>query len=333
MTSNKIRVAVIGAGNMGRHHIRNYSLLPQCELVAVADVVESNKAIADEYDVPFFADAMTMITTVKPKAISIATPTPFHYHLAKFAIENGVHCLIEKPITSTVEQADELIKLAKERKVVLTVGHIEHYNPLVVKLKEVIDTGKVGEVTSIICRRVGGFPKVEPKTNVILDLAVHDAGIINHLLGSQPRNIYSHGSVTHHSKELDSAEILLDYGHASGIIQTNWLTPIKIRTIAVTGSKGFIEGNYITQELKVYKHNMQKKFDSQFSSFVTNMGEPEKDIIAVDFEEPLTVELRAFIARVEGDASVYLVEPELAKSALETVLQATRGIERQHDKD
>ncbi len=324
MSSPKTRVAVIGAGNMGRNHLRNYFLLPEFELVGLADIDPDTKALAAEYKAQHFTDFGKMLDELKPDAVSIVVPTPFHAKVATAALERGIHCLVEKPIASTVAEADALIKLAKKQGVVFTVGHIEHYNPLIRKLKKMVDDGKVGKVTSVVCKRVGGFPAVEPKTDVIIDLAVHDIDITSHVLGQQPKKIYSHGSRTHHSKEIDSAEILMDYGDASGFVQANWLTPVKIRTIGITGSAGYLEGNYITQELEYYKHNMEPISKSNFSNFVGKMGEPEKQVIKVDFEEPLAVELRAFRAKIHGDKNAHLVDPVAAREALKWALEAVR---------
>lgn len=326
-STGKIRVAVIGAGNMGKNHLRNYFLLPESELVGLADINPATKKLADEYGAAFFTDYKQMLDEVKPDAVSIVVPTPFHYDVASEAMNRGIHTLLEKPIASTVEEADALIALAKKKKIVFTVGHIEHYNPLVAELKKLLDKEAIGDITSIICKRVGGFPAVEPKTDVIIDLAVHDIGIISHLLGKNPKQIFSHGSRTHHSHKIDSAEILLDYGQASGFIQANWLTPVKIRTIAVTGSRGYIEGNYITQELEYYEHNMKREqaTDESFSQFIISMGEPKKRIIKVDFEEPLAKELKHFLARINGDNKNYLVGPSEAREALKLALQSVES--------
>lgn len=318
-----IRAAVIGGGNMGKNHLRNYFILPETELVGLADINPDTKALADEYKAEFFTDYRKMLDKLKPEVVSVVVPTPLHAEVASEVIKRGIHCLLEKPIASTVKEADFLINLAKKHKVVLTVGHIEHYNPLVVTLKRLLDNNKIGDITSVVCKRVGGFPTVEPKTDVIIDLAVHDIGIISFLLGKQPKNIYSHGSRTYHSKAIDSAEILMDYGDASGFIQANWLTPVKIRTIAITGSNGYIEGNYITQELEMYEHNTEKyKKNEGFSDFVKKMGEPKKEIIKVDFKEPLAIELSAFIAKIRGDKKIYLVDAMSAREALELALRA-----------
>ena len=320
--TNKVRTAVIGAGNMGKNHLRNYFMLPEAELVGLADINHETKVLADEHHAKHYTDYKKMLDELKPDAVSIVVPTPFHAEVASQVIGRGIHCLLEKPIAGTVKESDALINLAIKQGVVFTVGHIEHYNPLVRKIKAMLDSNKLGEVTSIVCKRVGGFPNAEPKTDVIIDLAVHDIGIISHLLGKQPVNIYSHGSRTHHSKEIDSAEILMDYGKASGFIQSNWLTPVKIRTIAITGSAGYMEGNYITQELLYYKHNMKRS--AGFSDFVIGMGEPQKEIIKVDFMEPLMLELKAFLARIKGVANVHLVHPWDAREALRLALEAVK---------
>lgn len=323
----KIRVAVIGAGNMGKNHLRNYFLLPEAELVGLADINPATKSLADEYKTKFFTDYKQMLDELKPEAVSIVVPTPFHAEVATEVMNRGIHCLLEKPIASTVKEADELIKLAQKKDVIFTVGHIEHYNPLIRKLKLMVDDDRVGKVTSVVCKRVGGFPAVEPKTDVIIDLAVHDIDIVSYILGKQPDRIYSHGSRTHHSNKIDSAEILMDYGDASGFVQSNWLTPVKIRTIAITGSQGYLEGNYITQELQYYKHNMEKIPNEGFSNFVIKMGEPEKEIIKVDFEEPLAVELKAFLSKING-TNAHLVEPTAAREALRFALQAVEPYDK-----
>lgn len=327
LSGKKIRVAVIGAGNMGKNHLRNYFMLPGAELVGLADINPATEKLAKEYGASFFTDYKQMLDEAKPEAVSIVVPTPFHAEVATEVMSRGIHCLLEKPIASTVEEAEALIQLAKKQKVVFTVGHIEHYNPLVVALKKLLDKNTIGEITSIVCKRVGGFPTVEPKTDVIIDLAVHDIGVINFLLGKTPKSITSHGSRTHHSSKIDSAEMLIDYGHASGFIQANWLTPIKIRTIAVTGSNGYIEGNYITQELESYVHNMQKESD-EFFDFIIKMGEARKDIIKVDFQEPLAQELKTFLAKVDGDTSSYIVDPKEAAVALQYALEAVKPYDK-----
>ncbi|HSX06271.1 MAG TPA: Gfo/Idh/MocA family oxidoreductase [Candidatus Saccharimonadia bacterium] len=320
----KVRTAVIGGGNMGKNHLRNYFLLPETDLLGLADINPDTKKLADEYKAKFYTDYKQMLDELQPEAVSVVVPTPFHIEVATEVMNRGIHCLLEKPIASTVKEADTLINLAAKKGVVFTVGHIEHYNPVVRKLKKMVDAGKLGTITSIVAKRVGGFPAVEPKTDVIIDLAVHDIGIISFILGQQPKVIHSHGSRTHHSREVDAAEILMDYGHASGFVQANWLTPVKIRTIAITGSAGYVEGNYITQELEYYEHNMHQVADG-FSNFVAGVGEPERSIIKVDFEEPLALELKSFAAAIRGEKDVPLVSAQEAREALYLALESVKA--------
>lgn len=310
----KIRVAVIGAGNMGCHHVRNYAALPNAELVAIADINPQVKKLASQHGIEYFDDYKKMFDTLDLDAVSIVVPTRFHYRIAKEAMERGIHCLVEKPIASNIDQASHLIELAQKKKLVFTVGHIERYNPVVRKIKELLKKGAVGEVTSVVAKRVGGFPIIQPLTDVIIDLAVHDIDLLSHLLGRQPQYVTSHGSRTLHPKKVDSAEIFLDYGSASGYVQANWITPVKVRTISITGTDGYLEGNYVTQKLDLYQKNIPPA-KSDFKDFVMT-AEPAKKDIEVVFKEPLLLELRAFLNAIQGKAKSDLVDPFDAREAL-----------------
>jgi UDP-N-acetylglucosamine 3-dehydrogenase len=320
-SKQKLRVAVIGAGNMGRNHVRTYHGLEGAELLALADPNPEAAKIAKEYGVRFYDDFKKMLEIEKPEAVSIAVPTPLHYPIASEVMQRGIHCLVEKPIATTPQEGDKLIAQARKKGVVFTVGHIERYNPMIKKLKRLIDKKEIGDITSIVVKRVGGFPAIEPKTDVIIDLAVHDIDIITHLLGSSPKHVYGHGSRTLHSSKVDAAEIFMDYGDASGFVQANWITPVKIRTVAVTGSQGYVEGNYITQELTYYKHNMRVVHDG-FKNFVEVLGEPEKRYIADTPQEPLANELHAFVQAIQDNDTSGLVDPVQAREALKIALTA-----------
>lgn len=327
MANNKpVRVCVIGAGNMGRNHIRKYATLNESELLAISDVNPATQELAKDYGIAFYSDYKKMLDDLKPEAVSIVAPTPLHFPIASDVLNRGIHCLLEKPIASTVKEATELIAIAKTKGVIFTIGHIERYNPVIRKLKEIIDQKSIGKITSIVCRRVGGFPAAEPKTDVIIDLAVHDIDMISYLIGKYPNEIFSHGSRTLHTKRIDAAEILLDYGSASGFVQANWITPVKIRTIAVTGSKGYVEANYITQELIHYGNNM-KRVNNGFESYVKTLGEPKEEVIKVKFTEPLEVEILEFLSAIHSGNSNGLVKPEDAREALKIALLAVKKYE------
>ncbi|MFN8016232.1 MAG: Gfo/Idh/MocA family oxidoreductase [Acidimicrobiia bacterium] len=324
INNRRIKVAVIGAGNMGKNHIRTYNSINEVELLAISDIDPETKNLASEFDINFYTNYIEMLDIEKPDAVSIVVPTPLHFEFAKNVISRGIHLMLEKPIASTVEESDELISAAKEANIIFSIGHVEHYNPMIQKLKKLVDDKEVGEISSIVIKRVGGFPGVEPKTNVIVDLAVHDIEIINYLLGQKPLEISSHGSKTIHSTEVDSAEILMKYKGASGFIQANWITPVKIRTIAVTGSEGYIEGNYISQEITYYKHAI-KPINDSFKNFVNALADNDRYTISSTLKEPLKIELYTFIQAIyENDTSDDngLVKATDARDALKIALEA-----------
>jgi len=291
----KCNVAVVGLGNMGKHHVRNYTAISSANLVAVCDVQQS---IVDEFSEQCGCHGYTsldeMLDSEDIDAVSITAPTKFHYELGKKVLLKGINLLLEKPICDNESDADELIALAEKHNVVLTVGHIERFNPAVLKLKELIDNGALGKVTSIIAKRVGAFPAQIKDANVIIDLAVHDIDIMSYLLDKDPDQIYGNAGRALIDGREDYAEIFLTYGDQNGFIQVNWITPIRIRNLAVTGTKGYAELNYMTQELTLYESNYAQDFDS-FGDYIIKFGTPNKKDITLTKGEPLNLELRHFL--------------------------------------
>jgi len=317
----RLKVGVIGAGHMGRNHARNFRELASVDLVGVADISSEAKVVAEENETRLYEDYLQMIEKEGIDAVSIAVPTTNHFKVASEMLNLGIHTLVEKPIAETMEQAKELGKLAAGNEVVFTVGHIERYNPLVRTIGEIVTSGEIGKVTSIVTTRIGGLPIVEPQTDVISDLAIHDIDVIQYLVRQPIKLISSHGSRTFHSSEIDSAEIMLGTNGTAGFLQANWITPTKIREIRVTGGGGFLRGNYITQELEFLKTNLTDEA-MDFSTFVQRLGQP--DIVRQEIlkQEPLKVELNHFInAIISGDTSA-LVSANEASNALDIALQA-----------
>ncbi len=315
-----LNVGVIGVGNMGKHHARNYSSIPNVTLAALCDISSDVlKPFTQQYKCNGYTDLNDMIERESLDAVSITAPTKTHYRIAKTIINSGINLLIEKPICDNVDEAEELIQLAKEKGVVLMVGHIERFNPAVLKLKELIEQNTIGKITSIIAKRVGAFPAQIKDANVIIDLAVHDIDIFSYLLEQKPDNIYGNAGTALSSKREDYAEIFLTYGDQNGFIQVNWITPIRIRNLAVTGTKGYIELNYMTQELLLYESNYSADFDN-FGDYIIKFGIPNKHEVTLDKQEPLSIELRHFLTCVETEATP-LITGEQGKQALTTALQ------------
>ncbi|MFH8039120.1 MAG: Gfo/Idh/MocA family oxidoreductase [Candidatus Aenigmatarchaeota archaeon] len=294
------KVAVIGVGNMGRHHVRVYSELTNVKLVAISDVNKNvGEIIAKKYGCKFYCNYKEMLEKEEIDGVSIATPTSLHKDVALDVINANKHVLIEKPLADTVENAKKIIKAAKEKDVKLMVGHIERFNPAVRKLKEIINERKLGDIKTIIIRRVGLFPPRIKDTNVIIDLAIHDIDICNYLLGKEPAVLYATAGKALTNRQEDYADIFLRYGTINVFIQVNWITPVKIRNLSITGTKGYAELNYITQDLKIYESIFEKSRDETFEE-VVKFGQPKEIHISVNKKEPLKEELKSFISYING---------------------------------
>lgn len=314
-----LNVAVIGLGNMGKNHVRTYSEIDRVKLLAISDLDETKgKPMAEKYRCKYYKYYNEMLEKEKIDLVSIVVPTAFHEKVALDVIRNKVNLLIEKPIAHSIEAAEKIINEAKKNKVKLAIGHIERFNPAVQKLKEMIDQGRLGEVTSVIARRVGLFPPQIKDANVVIDLAVHDIDVINYLLGRQPDGIEANAGRALISQREDYAEIFMKYRNITGFIQVNWITPIKIRNLSVTGTKGYAEMDYITQDLILYESNYKKDYET-FGD-VVKFSLPNKVQIGLEKGEPLKIELLNVIDAVEQNKEP-LVSGKVGLEALKIAVE------------
>jgi len=289
----KIKTAVIGVGNMGQHHVRVYSEIS--DLVAVADVnAENGMRIARKYGVKFYRDYQMILTEEEIGAVSIAVPTELHKNLAITCLQRKIPTLVEKPIAGLIRDAEEIVEEAKKNDTFLMVGHIERFNPAVMKLKKLIDRGRLGQIISLLAVRVGINPPFGKDLDVATDLAIHDVDVFNYLLGEFPRGrkIIRHKVFKHNTA--DSASIIIEYEKTTGMIQANWITPIKIRKLYVTGTNGFAELDYINQKLVVYSEAHKRKQHGDFFEFIA-FHEPPKKGVYISKKEPLKEELKFFL--------------------------------------
>jgi UDP-N-acetylglucosamine 3-dehydrogenase len=310
---------------MGARHVRKLGELPGVVVAGVVDPDPAAGGLAEGCGVDHFTGIDGLLVHRGVDAVIVATPTPTHHQLVRTAIDAGLHVLVEKPIASTLDEADDLIAAADRADVVLAVGHVERHNPVVKQLKTLIAEGTVGTVSSLLARRVGGLPSREPITDVIIDLAVHDIDVMAYLLDAVPELLAAHGSRTFHGSRHDSAEILLRVGSASGFIQANWVTPTKVRTLTVTGSHGVAEANYVTQDLRLYETAWLEDAPN-FTEFIEAFGRPRELDLPVAREEPLWREHMAFVhdARA-GVVSQSVTGPE-ARVALALALEASAAL-------
>ena len=301
----RLRAGVIGVGAMGRNHARLYSELSNVQLVGVADSTESLAAsVARNYGCKAFLDYHGLLNE-NLDIVSVVVPTTLHKKVALDAIKKGTNVLVEKPIADTSENADQITRAARKSKVKLMVGHVERFNPAVMKLKELIDDGLLGEVVSISAKRVGPYNPRIRDVGIILDLGTHDIDIMSYLYGETIEAVYASAGTVVHSHE-DHAIITLSFrSGSSGVIDTNWLTPHKVRNITVIGSRGIAEVDCIQQTLRIFDQEWVR--DAK-----------------IEKAEPLKLELAHFIDCVRHDKRP-LASGEEGKHALEVALAAVES--------
>lgn len=280
----KLKVAVIGIGNMGMIHARIYSELKDCNLIAVADNDTSKVRFTKKL---FYASYQNLIKEKKPDLVSICVPTSLHYKVTKDCLEKGIHCLVEKPITDSNIMAKKLLILAKKKKKKLLVGHVERFNPAIRRTKEILENKELGKIITISIKRVGMPALHTQDSDVALDLGIHDVDIANYLLNEIPTKVNINKQISFSKNHYDSAEFFLQYKSGASVhIQTNWITPVKIRTLSITGTKGYLELDFIKQDIKIFKNSYEK--------------------LKIDLEkkEPLKEELSYFINCVQNNIKV-----------------------------
>ena len=202
----KVRTAVIGVGYLGRFHAQKYASLPAAELVAVVDASAGNRdQVAAETGCRAVADYRDILAEVD--AVSIATPTPLHYPIAKHCLERGIHVLVEKPITTTLEEARSLVDTAARVGRVLQVGHLERFNAAILALE-----GTLGTPRFVESHRLAPFKERGTDVNVVLDLMIHDIDLIQSLVGAPIASIDAVGASVF-SAGLDIANARIRYAN------------------------------------------------------------------------------------------------------------------------
>lgn len=300
-----MRVGVIGTGAMGQNHVRIYSEMENVELVGIADVDKDRVTqLASEYGTQGFTDYKELLK-MELDAVSIVVPTKLHKQVALEVIESGANLLVEKPIADSTENADAIIKAAKEKNKILMIGHIERFNPAVARLKEIIDSGILGKIVSISTRRVGPYNPRIRDVGVILDIGVHDVDIISYLYGAKANEVYAVAGANIHPFE-DHATIHMRLNHElSGLVEVNWLTPHKIRKLTVVGLEGVAYLDYIDQTVEIHDKDWIRK-------------------AKVEKGEPLKRELEYFIQCVKNVEEAQPSGSE-GKHALEVCLAAIQS--------
>ena len=251
-----IKIGVVGCGYWGPNLIRNLRQSPDCKLKLICDARESRlhhmRSLYPEIiTTPFFDDLIDSDVG----AVVIATPVRFHFEMARACLNAGKHVFIEKPMTRTEAEAEELVALASRQGLILMVGHTFLFSPAVRRIKEIVDSSDIGEVLYISARRLRSQSFCQKDINVVWDLAPHDISIILHLLDDLPTTISCLGS-SHVTRGIEDVTVTyLDFPKdRCAIIQNSWLDPKKVRQMTIVGSHRMIayDDNEPLEKLKIF---------------------------------------------------------------------------------
>lgn len=301
---NKLRVGVVGVGHIGSNHARLYSELGSADFAAVYDVDLARASnIARKYgakaarSLDEFADMVD--------AASVATPTATHYEVAYRLLASNKHLLIEKPITENTKQASELSDIATAQKVILQVGHVERFNPVLSALEE-----RLSHPRFIEAHRLSPYPDRSTDIGVVLDLMIHDLEIILHLVRAPVQNIDAVGvPVLSKGEDIANARIRFENGCVANITSSR-ISPERMRKIRVFQEDAYLSLDYQNQSGEIYR--------------LVN-GRISRDKVAIEREEPLRRELASFIdCAATGRAP--RVSGSQATAALEVAVEITKRI-------
>lgn len=289
--ADRIRTGVIGLGRMGKHHCRVYSSLREAELIGVFDINPTTTAeLAKTYEVKGFNSLDHLLEEVD--AVSIATPTPTHFDIVQRCIAKNVHVLVEKPITDSVEAADQLLDLAdRNPQLMIQVGHIERFNPTYIELKHVIETLTV---LAVNFRRLSPYRVSNKDVDVVLDLMVHDLDLSIDLTGREPSAISAYG-LKPFSTGLDHVVAQLFYPENPLITLTaSRVTEEKIRAVEVTAEDAFIEADFLNKQIYIHRCSTGE-YTSRNNNGVKYQQESLIQRILVPNAEPLALEIKHFL--------------------------------------
>ncbi len=231
---------------MGRHHARNLASLHGVRLVGIADPRAEARADAQAAGMRTF-ESLFALLRAGVDAVVVSVPTTEHEEAARACIDANCAVLIEKPIASHTSAGKRIIEHAERKGVPLMVGYVERYNPAVVAAKEFVQQGNLGEVLSMNARRVGTFPARVRDANVLIDIGVHDIDAVAFVTEKRVRLVSAQGGKAFLNDRVDYALLTIAAGKTAAAIETNWVTPIKRRELAITGTHGYVHVDYMTQ--------------------------------------------------------------------------------------
>ena len=288
----KLNIGVIGTGHLGKLHTKMFKIIDTCNLIGIYDSNEEQaKAAAKEFDVEIFSSLDELLKKVN--AVSIAATTSAHYNLAKKCLDAGKHVFIEKPITATIPEAEEIVKLSESLNLNLQVGHIERFNPALVSMEKYIDDPKF-----IQTDRLAQFNPRGTDVAVVLDLMIHDIDIILSLIKSKVKSIEASGvAVVSDNIDIANARIQFENGAVANVTASR-ISQKKMRKMRIFQRDGYVALDFITGVSEVYKLlPVENKVDPSFISFgEIGVGDKKKRLV---YEQPQQKDINALKYELE----------------------------------
>lgn len=300
MNTQDVKIGVIGVGHLGQHHARLLAEIKGAKLVGVVDVNEAGRELAAKYSVPFYNDYRELAGKVD--AVTVVVPTFLHHEVAKFFLERNVHTFIEKPITKTLEEANDLVKLAGQKQLTLQVGHVERFNAAILKLQSLCESPRFIE-----CQRMGPFSTRIQDVGVVQDLMIHDIDIVLSLVRSPIKRIDAVGvAVLSDNEDIANAHIVFENGCIANLTASR-ISDERIRKLRIFELDKYCSLDYANQAITMRrKSNLEEKII--------------REELEVHKAEPLRLELEHFITCIK-ERKKPLVTIEDGKNALEVAVE------------
>ncbi len=295
--AENLRVGVLGIGSMGRHHVRNARALDGFELVAVADPSGDRFGVSGDLDV--LPDVDALIDAGIDAAI-VAVPTVYHEDAALKLAAAGVHTMIEKPLSDSVESGERVAEAFDSAGLVGAVGYVERCNPALLELRRRISEGQLGEVYQVVTRRQSPFPSRISDVGVVKDLATHDVDLAAWIAGSDYELVFA--QTAHRSGRQHEDMVTVSGRFANGVLVSNlvnWLTPFKERVTIVTGEHGAFVADTAMGDLTFFENGSFPVEWDQVAAF-RGVSEGQATRYALQKREPLAVEQANFRDAILG---------------------------------
>jgi predicted dehydrogenase len=300
MNKESVKIGVIGIGHLGRHHARILAEMQGPELVGISDInEEAGRELSEKYNVPFYKDYKEL--EGKVDAVTVVVPTFLHHQVARFFLERNVHTFIEKPITKTLEEANDLVKLAGEKQLTLQVGHVERFNAAILKLQSLVETPRFIE-----CQRMGPFSPRIQDVGVVQDLMIHDIDIVLSLVKSPIKHIDAVGiPVLTDNEDIANAHIVFENGCIANLTASR-ISEERIRKLRIFELDKYCSLDYANQAITLRRKTDEEKII--------------REELEVHKAEPLWLELEHFITCI-NERKKPLVTIEDGKNALEVACE------------